>query len=358
VAHILLRKISKRFGAVTAVDGVSLEIASGEFVCLLGASGCGKTTLLRILAGFTRPDAGEVLSDGARLDLLPPSRRGVGFVFQSYALFPTKTVADNIGFGLAVRHRPRPEIAERVAELCELTRLRGLEGRYPHELSGGQQQRVALARALAIRPSILLLDEPLSALDAKIRAHLRGEIRAVADRLQVTTVYVTHDQEEALSIADRVAVMEAGRLLQVDRPMDIYLRPRQRFIADFVGTSNLLPGRPVGGGRVEVDGVRLEAAVPEALRSAPSVLVCIRPEHVRLCRRDGASGGGTGVVAAVTFTGPTVRARLTIGGGQSLLADVATHEWLTLGIRQGDAVAWSVHRDAPVLLPAAEGAPA
>jgi ABC-type Fe3+/spermidine/putrescine transport system ATPase subunit len=358
VADITLRNITKRFGVVTAVDGVSLEIASGEFVCLLGASGCGKTTLLRIMAGFTRPDAGEVLADGTRVDLLPPNKREVGYVFQSYALFPTKTVAGNIGFGLAVRHRPKAEIARRVAELCELTRLEGMEYRYPHELSGGQQQRVALARALAIQPSILLLDEPLSALDAKIRAHLRGEIRAVVDRLKVTTVYVTHDQEEALSIADRVAVMEAGRLLQIDAPMNIYLRPRQRFIADFVGTSNMLPGRPLGDARVEVDGVQLDATVPEALRAAAAVVVCIRPEHVMVRRLDGGAAGGKGIVSATSFTGPTVRAHLSIAGGQPLIADVPTHEWLTLGVRQGDAVTWSVRRDAPILLPAKDGRPA
>ncbi len=354
MTQVTLRNITKRFGAVTAVDGVSLEIASGEFVCLLGASGCGKTTLLRILAGFTRPDSGEVLANGKRLDLLPPNRREVGFVFQSYALFPTKTVAENIGFGLAVRDRPKPEIARRVAELCELTRLQGMTERYPHELSGGQQQRVALARALATQPSMLLLDEPLSALDAKIRAHLRGEIRAVVDRLKVTTVYVTHDQEEALSIADRVAVMEAGKLLQVDAPMNIYLRPRQRFVADFVGASNMLPGRPLDGKHVEVDGVPLDAPVPEKLRAATAVVVCIRPEHVVLARPDGRTAGGKSTLAGVTFAGPTVRARLTTAGGQTLIADVPTHEWLTLGVRQGDAVTWSVRQDAPILLPATE----
>ncbi len=355
MTQVSLRNITKRFGAVTAVDGVSLEIASGEFVCLLGASGCGKTTLLRILAGFTRPDSGEVLANGKRVDLLPPNKREVGFVFQSYALFPTKTVAENIGFGLAVRGRPRAEIAERVAELCELVRLQSMQDRYPHELSGGQQQRVALARALATQPSMLLLDEPLSALDAKIRAHLRGEIRAVVDRLKVTTVYVTHDQEEALSIADRVAVMEAGKFLQVDAPMNIYLRPRQRFVADFVGTSNTLTGRPLGENRVEVDGVPLDAPVPETLRGAANVVVCIRPEHVVLHRADGQAPGGRGTVTTVSFGGPTVRARLSITGGEALIVDVPTHEWLTLGIRQGDLVVWSVRRDAPILLPAADG---
>jgi len=355
VTQVALRNITKRFGAVTAVDGVSLDIASGEFVCLLGASGCGKTTLLRILAGFTRPDSGEVLANGKRIDLLPPNKREVGFVFQSYALFPTKTVAENIGFGLVVRARPKTETSQRVTELCELTRLHGMEDRYPHELSGGQQQRVALARALATHPSMLLLDEPLSALDAKIRAHLRGEIRAVVDRLKVTTVYVTHDQEEALSIADRVAVMDAGRLLQVDAPMNIYLHPQQPFVADFVGSSNMLPGRPLGDRGVALDGVLLDAPVPERLRAVSALIVCIRPEHVVLCRGDGGAHSGRGTVAAVTFAGPTVRARLLTAGGQSLIADVPTHEWLTLGLRQGDPVTWSVRQDTAILLPATDG---
>jgi ABC-type Fe3+/spermidine/putrescine transport system ATPase subunit len=350
VTQVALDGITKRFGAITAVDRVSLSIASGEFLCLLGASGCGKTTLLRILAGFTRPDAGAVLENGRRVDTLPPNRRAVGFVFQSYALFPTKTVAENIGFGLAVRHRPKREIAARVAALCDLVRLAGMEGRYPHELSGGQQQRVALARALATEPSLLLLDEPLSALDAKIRAHLRGEIRAVVDRLKVTTVYVTHDQEEALSIADRVAVMEAGKLLQVDPPLDIYLRPRERFVADFVGTTNALPGRPIDGARVELCGMAVGADVPARLRETASVTVCIRPEHVLLSPPR--AGAGRAKVAGATFGGAMVRVRLADADGHELIADVPTHEWQALGIAAGGEVGWSVRPGTPVLLPA------
>ena len=354
MTHVALRGISKRFGAVTAVDDVSLDVASGEFVCLLGASGCGKTTLLRILAGFTRPDSGEVLVNGQRVDMLPPNRREVGFVFQSYALFPTKTVAENIGFGLAVRRRPAPEIASRVAELCELTRLTGLDGRYPHELSGGQQQRVALARALAPSPSLLLLDEPLSALDAKIRALLRAEIRGIVDRLKVTTVYVTHDQEEALSIADRVAVMDAGKLLQVAAPMDIYLRPRQRFVAEFVGTSNMLLGRPLDSGRVEVDGRAIAAAVPEPLRAAGAVLVCVRPEHIVLERGEASEAGARGRLRAVTFAGATVHAVIVTPAGREIVADVPTHHWQELAIQDGDIVTWRVRPGAPVVLPMGE----
>ncbi len=355
MTQVRLRDIAKRFGAAVALDGVSLDIASGEFLCLLGASGCGKTTLLRILGGFTQPDSGEVLVGGQRVDMLPPNRREVGFVFQSYALFPTKTVAENVGFGLAIRRRPTGEITRRVAELCELTRLGGMEGRYPHELSGGQQQRVALARALACEPAILLLDEPLSALDAKIRVHLRTEIRSIVDRLKVTTVYVTHDQEEALSIADRVAVMEAGRILQVDSPMNIYLRPAQRFVADFVGTNNALLGRPLDSTRVEVNGVVLDAAVPDSLRGAGSVLVCIRPEHVVLEQASGSRSAGTGTLTGLTFAGATVRVRLNVPGGAELLADVPTHEWQGLGVGRGDTVAWRVRPGTPVLLPVGNG---
>jgi len=351
VTQVTLRNITKRFGAVTAVDGVSLDIASGEFVCLLGASGCGKTTLLRILGGFTRPDEGEVLADGKRVDGLPPNRREVGFVFQSYALFPTMTVAENIGFGLSVRHRPKSEIAQRVAELCDLTRLKGLEGRYPHEISGGQQQRVALARALATRPTMLLLDELLSALDAKIRAHLRAEIRAVVDQLKVTTVYVTHDQEEALSIADRVAVMDMGRMLQVDAPMDLYLRPRQRFVADFVGTSSALVGKPLDAGRVALGATIVEAAVPEALRSAAQVQICVRPEHVLLGRAGDEKGAEHGRLVAVSFGGAVVRARIALEPDGEIVADVPTHEWQQLDLRQGDTVGWRVRPGAPVVLP-------
>jgi len=355
VTQVRLRNITKRFGATVAVADVTLDIASGEFICLLGASGCGKTTLLRILGGFARPDSGEVLANGKRVDTLPPNQREVGFVFQSYALFPTKTVAENIGFGLAIRRRSKDEIARRVAELCDLTRLRGMEGRYPHELSGGQQQRVALARALAPEPSILLLDEPLSALDAKIRAHLRTEIRGIVDRLKVTTVYVTHDQEEALAIADRVAVMDAGRILQVDSPMNVYLHPAQRFVADFVGINNALPGRPLGAASVEVNGFALDTTVPEPLRGATSILVCIRPEHVILAAPGAAPPGGTGTLAAVTFAGATVRVRLAVPGGHELLADVPTHEWQALGIAQGDTVNWRVRPGTPVLLPGGNG---
>lgn len=349
MARLRIDSVVKRFGECVAVDGVSLDIASGEFVTLVGASGCGKTTLLRLIAGFTRPDRGEIWIGDRRVDDVPLRKRNIGFVFQSYALFPTMTVAGNIGFALRLRRRPRAEIEARVAELCALTRLEGMEGRYPHELSGGQQQRVALARALAPHPAILLLDEPLSALDAKIRAHLRDEVRAVVKKLGITTVYVTHDQEEALSMSDRVAVMDGGRFRQVGRPMDVYARPAGAFVANFIGTSNRLDGRVVDG-TVRIDGL----AVP--MNAAESVdgecVVCLRPEHVRLASRS----PGTGVwaraeIEAFAFLGQSVRVTARLADGRRLLADMPTERWLDLGLVPGDPVLWSVDPDAVLVFP-------
>ncbi len=341
MAHLSFRGIVKRFGDVTAVDDVTLDIAAGEFVSLVGASGCGKTTLLRIIAGFTRADSGTLSINGRHVDTLPPNKRGVGFVFQSYALFPTQTVAQNIGFSLSVRRRPKDEISRRVAELCELTQLLGLEDRYPHEISGGQQQRVAWARALAPDPAILLLDEPLSALDAKIRAHLREEIRAVVDRLGITTVYVTHDQEEALSISDRVAVMNAGRILQVGDPMELYLKPAVRYVADFIGTTNNLLARPGGDGRLRVEDGIIEATIPDELVGRDRYVVCVRPEHIDLTPASG--GVFSGKLESITFLGQTVRARVETQGDQKLIADLSTSEWLNGGLAVGDQVTWRVH---------------
>ncbi len=355
MAHLSFRGIVKRFGDVTAVDDVTLDIAAGEFVTLVGASGCGKTTLLRIIAGFTRADSGTLTIDGKRVETLPPNKRGVGFVFQSYALFPTQTVAQNIGFSLIVRRRPKDEISRRVAELCELTQLIGLEDRYPHEISGGQQQRVALARALAPDPAILLLDEPLSALDAKIRGHLRDEIRAVADRLGITTVYVTHDQEEALSISDRVAVMSAGRILQVGPPMEIYLKPAVHYVAEFIGSTNNLPARPAGDGRLEVEGGIVEATVPEALAGRDRYVVCVRPEHISLA--PAGDGGLTGRLESITFLGQTIRARVVIEGDQKLIADLSTSEWLDSGLAVGDQVTWRVRPGAAMVFSADDPSP-
>src|SRR5262245_47568174 len=245
--RIELRGLTKRFGVTTAVDQLSLAVEPGELVSLVGGSGCGKTTTLRMLAGFEIPDAGEIVFGDRVVTRIPPRRRDVGIVFQSYALFPTMTVAENIAFGLRVARWPEERIRARVGEMLELTHLGGMERRYANQLSGGQQQRVALARALARHPKILLLDEPLSALDAKIRLHLRAEIRKIQQDLGITALYVTHDQEEALSIADRIAVMRNGRIEQIGAPAEVYAVPQTHFVADFIGISNLLACRVVSG---------------------------------------------------------------------------------------------------------------
>ena len=358
MARLSLRQVQKAYGRVVAVDNVSLDVAPGEFVTLVGGSGCGKTTLLRVIAGFTAPDAGEVSIDNRRVDRLPPRDRNIGFVFQSYALFPTMTVAGNIGFALRLTRRPRSEIAERVRELCELTRLGGLEDRYPHELSGGQQQRVALARALAPRPAILLLDEPLSALDAKIRIALRAELRAIVERLGTTTVFVTHDQEEALSISDRVAVMEAGRFVQVGTPMEVYFRPANSFVAQFIGTSNRLIGTVEAGGKVVVGGAPMAIPIPPRLAGHPRLLLCIRPEHVAVSRpADRLDGALPGRLVARAFLGQTVRATIATTGDASLLADMTSEEWLRLDVHAGDEVAWRVASDRVLVFPAEDAGP-
>jgi ABC-type Fe3+/spermidine/putrescine transport system ATPase subunit len=354
VAQLSFKGIVKTFSDVIAVNDVSMDIASGEFVTLVGASGCGKTTLLRIIAGFTKADSGELTIDGRRIEGLPPSKREVGFVFQSYALFPTQTVAQNIGFSLSIRRRPKSEIAERVKELCELTRLAGMEDRYPHELSGGQQQRVALARALAPNPSILLLDEPLSALDAKIRAHLRTEIRAVVDRLGITAVYVTHDQEEALSISDRVAVMNDGVILQVGAPMEVYLRPAELFVADFIGTTNHLEGRPAGDGKIEIEGRPVAVDIPDALRGQDAYTICVRPESIDLSRTEGGADARVGKLSAFSFLGQTVRVHLLTQGAADVVVDVSTDDWLALALAAGDEVAWRIRPGGAIVFAADE----
>lgn len=270
----------KRFGDVTAVADFSLAVERGELLALLGPSGCGKTTVLRIVAGLEKPDAGRVLLGGRDATPWPPEKRGVGLVFQSYALFPHLSVAGNVAYGLRGADRRK-----RVGELLELVGLSGYERRRPHELSAGQQQRVALARALAPEPEVLLLDEPLSALDAALRKELRGELRGLLKRLGMTALYVTHDQEEALALADRVAVMREGQLEQVDTPAGLYNRPKTPFVASFLGRANLWPGRVVAadGDRalVEVAGQRIPAERGEA-REGDEVLLFFRPEWIRI----------------------------------------------------------------------------
>ena len=285
---VRLEGVAKHFAGVTAVDAVSLDIYPGEFFALLGPSGCGKTTLLRMLAGFETPDAGRVLLDGEDITGVPPHRRPVNMMFQSYALFPHLTVVGNIAFGLKQDGLPKAEMDARIAEMLALTRLEGLETRKPHQLSGGQRQRVALARALVKHPRVLLLDEPLAALDKKLRGETQFELMRLKQRLGLTFVIVTHDQEEAMTVANRIGVMNKGRLIQVATPSEIYEQPNSRWVADFIGDVNLLEGRVVETGAA---GTTIESASVGTLRAATSeakvgdaVAVALRPEKIRIGR--------------------------------------------------------------------------
>jgi ABC-type Fe3+/spermidine/putrescine transport system ATPase subunit len=312
--HLRLAGVTKRFGSVTAVDGVDLALPRGAFVTLLGPSGCGKTTLLRLIAGFYEPDGGALYLDGRRIDAVPPHRRGMAMVFQDYALFPHLRVVDNVAYGLRLAGRPRAEIARRVSAVLDLVGLAGLGERWPNELSGGQQQRVALARALVVEPEVLLLDEPLSNLDAKLRERMRWELRALQRRLGLTFVYVTHDQDEALAMSDWIAVMNHGRVEQWGPPWEIYYRPRTPFLADFVGAVNLAPGRVVerAGDQVIVALGELRLALPapaEAVAPGDAVLLCIRPESLALDPESVAPGSVrlAGAVLRRAFLGHLMR---------------------------------------------------
>ena len=290
MAYAELQGLHRRFGDVVALDGIDLSLEEGEFLSLLGPSGCGKTTALRLVAGFDRPDAGRIVVGGKDMTRVPPNRRDMGMVFQAYSLFPNMTAQRNVEYGLRIRGAPRSERTAKVAELLELVGLGHAGKRYPHQLSGGMQQRVALARALAIEPRMLLLDEPLSALDAKVRVQLREEIRRIQSRLGITTIYVTHDQEEALSISDRVAVLSQGRIEQVGPPGEIYDAPATPFVAGFIGETNFIESR----GRT----------------------VAIRPEGLRV-ERDGE--GLRGQVLATMVVGPAVQSVVRLDDGQEVL---------------------------------------
>jgi spermidine/putrescine ABC transporter ATP-binding subunit len=286
MARLELQNLVKYFGPIAAVDGMSLTVEQGEVVSLLGPSGCGKTTTLNMLAGFLQPDAGSILFDGEIIHTLPPERRNTGMVFQNYALFPHMTVADNVAFGLEMRKRPRAEIQVRVSEALDLARLTGFAERYPRQLSGGQQQRVALARALVIEPSLLLLDEPLSNLDASLRDEMRFEIREIQRRVGITMVFVTHDQTEAMAIADRLAIMNRGRIVQDGRPEEIYRAPLDAFVACFIGQANLIPGTVASTSRERIDvamgdGTVLGApATNRPVTAGSQVKVVVRPEDL------------------------------------------------------------------------------
>jgi putative spermidine/putrescine transport system ATP-binding protein len=319
-----LTGVQKYFGTVAAVEDFNLHAERGEFVSFLGPSGCGKTTTLRMIAGFEQPTAGQIVVNGTDITHRAPNQRNVGMVFQSYALFPNMSVADNIGFGLKVKRRPKEEIRRRVDELLGLIHLPDKGARFPYQLSGGQQQRVALARALAIEPQVLLLDEPLSALDAKIRVALRHEIRSIQRQLGITTVYVTHDQEEALSLSDRVVVMSDGRIEQIGTPSEIYNFPATPFVASFVGTLNLLNCRVVDApeGRLNLEGQEIRSALPiTTARSGDTVSVALRPESISL--GDAADGMNQlrGTIDEVSFLGSIVRIRMRFPSGTTISLD-------------------------------------
>jgi putative spermidine/putrescine transport system ATP-binding protein len=327
VAYLEMQDLRKVFGTYTALGGISMSLQEGEFLSFLGPSGCGKTTALRIIAGFLQPDSGRVVINGEDVTTRAPNRRDIGMVFQAYSLFPNMTAAQNVAFGLKVRKWPSAKRTARVSELLEIVGLSHAVDRYPHELSGGMQQRVALARALAIEPRVLLLDEPLSALDALVRVQLREEIRRVQSHLGITTVYVTHDQEEALSVSDRVAVMYAGRVEQLGTPAEIYGAPATRFVAEFIGTMNRLESHVADGeqGAVDINGTIVSV---DAVRGRPAgqpVLVLLRPEAITLEHLNGtppAPGGLTGEVRAQSFLGPITRLKITAENGSELVANV------------------------------------
>ncbi len=319
MARVDLRGISKHYPGVTALDDVTLSIEPGEFFTLLGPSGCGKTTLLRTIAGFNRHDSGKILFDGARIDTVPAHRRNIGMVYQDYAIFPHRSVADNVAFGLAMRGCGRTETQQRVARALETVQLGGLAARMPHELSGGQQQRVALARAMVINPQILLMDEPLSNLDAKLRIELRDDIRDLQRSLRITTIYVTHDQEEALVISDRICVMQGGRVHQVAPPLAVYGQPATLFVGSFVGTMNVFARLAVAaGGAVTIGG---STHVLPMLAGRAEVSLGIRPEDVAM------PGAGAepafaidAVVDKVTYAGREAFCRLNVGDAEPVLA--------------------------------------
>jgi putative spermidine/putrescine transport system ATP-binding protein len=316
MTFLTLESITKTFGNQTTIHGIDLAVERGEFVSFLGPSGCGKTTTLRMIAGFETPTSGTIKIDEKDVTDLRPNQRNIGMVFQAYALFPNMTVADNIAFGLKVAKKSSTQIAARVKEMLALIKLPDVGSRYPYQLSGGQQQRVALARALAIQPKILLLDEPLSALDAKIRISLREEIRAVQRALGITTIYVTHDQEEALSMSDRICVMNEGRIEQLGTPFEIYNYPKTRFVASFVGTLNILAGKVLDStaGRIAIDDQEVVASTGLNGASAGDALaVALRPEALSIGHANGGNNNLTGTIDEVHFLGSVVRIRVRFG---------------------------------------------
>lgn len=319
MAYLTLSNVSKQFGDSYAVQSFNLDVEKGEFVSFLGPSGCGKTTTLRMVAGFETPTDGAITLDSTDITTKPPNQRNMGMIFQSYALFPNMTVAQNIGFGLRVRNANKSEIKDRVSEMIGLVNLERHVDKFPYQLSGGQQQRVALARALAIRPDVLLLDEPLSALDAKIRVSLRAQIRDIQKRLAITAIFVTHDQEEALSISDRIVVMNEGRMEQVGTPFEIYNFPQTEFVANFVGSLNTAVAEVTdpSKGLLSMDGVQfVSAAKMDGLQKGDKVRIAIRPERFSFAFEVKKANVVDCRIENITFLGSVVRVHMLIGNSK------------------------------------------
>ena len=362
-SYLRIRRLTKKFGEFTALADISLDVLEGEFVCFLGPSGCGKTTLLRAIAGLDIQSAGTVEQAGTDISALPPSERDFGIVFQSYALFPNMTVARNVAYGLESQRRSRAEVRERVHELLDLVGLPDQGDKYPAQLSGGQQQRIALARAIAMSPGLLLLDEPLSALDAKVRARLRYEVKALQRRLGITTIMVTHDQEEALTMADRIVVMNHGVIEQVGSPTDIYREPATVFVADFIGTMNFLAAEVVGDAGAGDRGIRAGglalACDASGCADGERVTAAIRPEDIALldsgsarsagasgaAEKAGLAGGFDATVGYVEFLGSFARVELA-GAGERLLMDLPIAQVQRFDVTEGSTVRAVVPRDA------------
>jgi ABC-type Fe3+/spermidine/putrescine transport system ATPase subunit len=354
-ALLALDGLTKRYGSVLALADARAEIRRGELVSFVGPSGCGKTTLLRLIGGFARPDAGRVLLDGQDVTPLPPNQRATAMVFQNYALFPHLTVAENVGYGLAIRRRPRAEIAQRVRELLALVQLEGLAGRRPAQLSGGQQQRVALARALSLQPAVLLLDEPLSNLDANLRLQMRAEILRLQRDLRQTVIFVTHDREEAMSVSDRILVMDRGRILQAGTPREIYERPAGEFIARLVGAANFLDGVLHNGQpdtatvATPIGPLRIRGSV-NGHASGSKVRLVLRPEAIRVVV-DGPSSGENrvpGRIASAVYSGAVTRYTVE-AAGVALVVDLPDPRHAP-GLQPGDTVTLVLPTD-PHLLP-------
>jgi len=341
MARLELIDLSKRYGDHAAVAGVTLDVADGEFLVLLGPSGCGKTTTLRMIAGLVEPSRGATRIGGTDVTWLPPWRRNTGMVFQSYALFPHMTVADNVAFGLEMRKLGKPDVEARAREALRLVRLEGFAGRLPRQLSGGQQQRVALARALAIRPDVLLLDEPLSNLDAKLREEVRIEIRELQRQLGLTTVMVTHDQEEALTVADRLVVMAEGEIRQIGTQRDLYERPADRFVAGFVGRSTFLDGRVTASGEFETAG-GLNLKCREG-RTGPASLL-LRPERLHLGSANGTDNTMPGRVEFVSYLGAVLELHVRLSPADRVLVQLPNRGDAAPAVGDDVTVAW--HRDA------------